>query len=475
MELSKIAIERGAEHTVRYLNGYQPVHRFVFTDWSVEVTVFGDYDAWDPVPPSVSDLIAWGKPDLVAFDRERQRVLFAVEESAATPTGNQATQRCERQFGAAKAGIPFWYLLSEFGRHIDGNVRRDSIWPTVMALKITQDRKLPSIVLHYSDLQNPEDYSAGSGLNALFSGLLLAIENAAKDRPLLWNLDESLTEQYENMLKFLGRQWRNQIDFLPGERALHNQNLATNYAKTAVGSDAAGQVLWDINFLRWPKTEILPKANRDSQRTRPLIKHDHLAAQMENDVTRGLAYGLSGRSGSRPQPEAQVAKWIEQQRVAFSAAPSLQPPAEFSIQLNDFPRSESGLRHLTTSRRITFLYDRWEDFERSVGEVFPRLLGKLPDFNPAAGVFVYVSNSIKPGRIFGDPFTGQIAAYATAFGKWDQDPRMVVTYFPHQSHSQAIAGAQREKNKGLTIIREMVDVAIFAGGVAYLPKSGDVL
>ncbi|MGH8893426.1 MAG: hypothetical protein ACRDWY_08995 [Actinomycetes bacterium] len=474
-QLGAVAVRLGGMHQVSFGNGYQPVHVIKHDDWAVEVTVYGSYDAWEPVPGPVKQLIGWGKPDLVAYDPATDRIIFAVEESAATPTGNQALQRCERQFGAAHEGVPFWYLLSEFGMHVDGNVRRDSIYPTIMALKISQDRGLPSVVLHYSDLANPEDYSAGGGLKALFDGLHQAISNAAQGKATLEGMADPLEDQYQNMLDFLERQWPNQIDFLPGEPAMKNVDLARQYALAAVGSAEAEDTLWDAKFLRWPSSDDLPQAARELQMRRDLIKHDLLADALEADVAAGHAYGLSSRTGSRPQPSDSITTWLGQQRRAFDAQPVLTPPASFDLELDDFPLSPSGLRHLTTSRRITFLYDSWDRLSETLVQTFPRLQQLLPDFEDDPPVFVYVSNSLKPGRIFGDPFTGQIAALATAFGKWDEKPRRVVTYFPHQTHAQAVAGAARTHNKGITIIRELVDLAVFAGGVGYVPSTGAVL
>jgi hypothetical protein len=79
---------------------------------------------------------------------------------------------------------------------------------------------------------------------------------------------------------------------------------------------------------------------------------------------------------------------------------------------------------------------------------------------------VYLSNSLKPGRIFGDPFTGQISAYSTAFGKFDHDPRLIVAYFPHQSFSQFMdTNKKLISNKGFVLMRELVDFVVLGGGV----------
>ena len=79
---------------------------------------------------------------------------------------------------------------------------------------------------------------------------------------------------------------------------------------------------------------------------------------------------------------------------------------------------------------------------------------------------VYISNSLKPGRIFGDPFTGQISCYSTVFGKFENNPRLVIAYFPHQSFSQFLDTKKKLiENKGYTLMRELVDIIILGGGV----------
>lgn len=79
---------------------------------------------------------------------------------------------------------------------------------------------------------------------------------------------------------------------------------------------------------------------------------------------------------------------------------------------------------------------------------------------------VYISNSIRPGRIFGDPFTGQISAYTSIFGYNNQKKRLIISYFPHQSFSQFLDTNNKNiNNKGFTIMRELVDLIILAGGV----------
>ena len=90
----------------------------------------------------------------------------------------------------------------------------------------------------------------------------------------------------------------------------------------------------------------------------------------------------------------------------------------------------------------------------------------LNTFDNQKKTMVYLSNSLKPGRIFGDPFTGQISCYSTVFGKFDYDSRLVIAYFPHQSFSQFMDSDKNKViNKGFTLMRELVDFIVLGGGV----------
>ena len=78
-----------------------------------------------------------------------------------------------------------------------------------------------------------------------------------------------------------------------------------------------------------------------------------------------------------------------------------------------------------------------------------------------------ISNTIKPGRIFSDPFTGQICCYASIFGQFDLSKRFVIAYYPHQSFGQFIDSKNKiVRNKGFKMIREIADLVIFGGGIA---------
>lgn len=130
--------------------GFIPQYSVQLGQVRLELEVFGGYGNWSALPKKIRELLDWGKPDIVGYDRSEDTVLFAVEETAAVPTGNQALQRCERMHGAGTMKVPFWYLLSQFGTHVDEGTRQASPWPALMAVALTATFRTPNIVLLYS-------------------------------------------------------------------------------------------------------------------------------------------------------------------------------------------------------------------------------------------------------------------------------------------------------------------------------------
>lgn len=197
-----------------YLFNFQP-HYVFFQDQEplFEATVFGGYRGWNPLPQAIADLINYGKPDVILYDRPTETVFFAIEETAAVPTGNQSLQRLERVWFAAEQRIPFAYLVSEYGMHLDGGIRRTSIWPSYLALKVSSQYRIPSLTLLYGDRQHPEDYDVGTGLQDLADITYLYIcewlgenvraEKAQVFRRVFREMGEFILDQVEEISPFL--------------------------------------------------------------------------------------------------------------------------------------------------------------------------------------------------------------------------------------------------------------------------------
>jgi len=474
--IADVAKKSGFRTKKTYLKGFIPYYSIYNDNECINLTVYGSYRSWSPLPQKIQDLIKWGKPDFIAYDSSSQKILFAVEETAATPTGNQAMQRCERQYGSARFEIPYWYLISEYGIHRDGGVRKDSIWPTIAALKLSRLKQTPCIVLHYADIDNPEDYNSGSGVGYLFSSLFAMLLNHACNRPVLTNLSSLLKDQFQEMLTFLEGQWQNIIDFLPGEEIVKSSKTAGILARLTCGEIVLSNEL--DGFLEWPIIEDVPDDVKDEWHGKGLIKYDPLCDLFEKDIDLGKAYYLSDNAGSgKPPSTQQIQKFVQEQKKIFQHTSTLNPSASFSMKVSDFPKTnENGdRRHLTTAKNIVYLYDSWNELRDTIVKAYPRLERHLLKRKDDIPVFVYVSNSLKPGRLFGDPFTGQLSAYSTAFGKFDKSSRLVVAYYPHQVHPQAIIDGETAHNKGITLMEELTDLIIFHAGVAVDLKTKKVM
>ncbi len=458
--LSMILKSLGVDPKLDYVLGFIPMATMEIDGILVRMIVFGAYKSWAALPSRVRDLLAWGKPDFVAYSQNNDSILFAVEETAATPTGNQPTQRCERMYGAARKRIPFWYLVSEYGVHLDGGTRRDSIWPTLAAAKLAHAFHTPCAVLHYSEADSPENYEAGTGTETLFQSLALIILNHVRGADPLTDLEGPLTSQFEGMLAFVKNQANEQVSYLAPTGFESDRAAAEYLAKTSVhdGTERAA------GFMHWPIVSGLPSSIRGLQRASTLIKNDPLLPKIEQLVAQGKAYVLSNNTGSRPQPRGSLIDWITRQRLLHDSGPTLTIPASFSLDIDDFPVTETGLHHVTTAKNIFYLIDRWADLRSQLESAYPRLENRIKDLGDESPCLLYVSNSVLPGRIFGDPFTGQIAAYATVFDKLASNPRKVIAYFPHQSYGVVNDPANLD-NKGKTMMSELVDLLVFHSGV----------
>ena len=279
------------------------------------------------------------------------------------------------------------------------------------------------------------------------------------------------------MIDFVLSEWERMIDFLPSIELMKREDTSKKIACYALNRNELDKSF--INqFLVWPKFSELPLSIQKSQSGKSLLKYDKLAFLLEKDVDNKKAYNLSNNAGSgKPPKKGQLLSWINEQKSLFDKAPKITPPITFNMKLSDFPKTESGNYHITTAKNIIYLYDKWEDLYKSIITAYPRLTEKLSNkYENDQPVFLYLSNTIKPGRLFGDPFTGQLSAFSTIFGKFDIHNRLVIAYFPHQNFSQVLnSNGTFTKNKGMTLYTELTDLIIFNEGVAINLKGEEIL
>lgn len=208
------------EIRVDYLHGFQPSFKLVGKNGEVfNAIVYGDYKSWEPVPDQIKDQLEYGKPDVLLYDPKANRILLGIEETAAVPTGNQSLQRLERVWYAANAGIPFVYLVSEFGLHRDGHVRRSSIWPSYLALMLSSQYKTPSVTMLYGSHEKPEDYSVGRGVEMLGKLTHLVVQGWLGDN-IMESKASVLKDAYKEMCRFILSQYKEISPYLPGTQHL---------------------------------------------------------------------------------------------------------------------------------------------------------------------------------------------------------------------------------------------------------------
>jgi hypothetical protein len=346
-----------------------------------------------------------------------------------------------------------------------------------MGLELMHGTQVPSIILHYSDADNPEDYSTGTGTTSLFKLLALVLRNCSNGLEPFANANGLIESQLQEMVSYVESNWSAGLYFVADVSHLNIAEEASRLCSTSRNplQDNAGV---RSSFLRWPLVSDLSSEQQRTQAPRPLLKRDVFAETLEADIGERKAYGPIKGSGSKPQRRKSLDLWIRQQNAKQSdwQTRSGHPDSEFKLQLRDFPQSKSGLHHVITSQRILYLYDSTEDAEKAIWKSFRRLRNKrlFSDTERHSPALVYVSNSVKPGRIFGDPYTGQISAYSVSFGALSK-ARVVIAYFPHQSVAQAADELADQNNKGQRIMAELTDLLIFGGGLAIRAKHGELI
>jgi len=220
---------------VYYEYGFRPVYEFgqLGDITSLRATVYGDYRAWPNLPEQIDQLLGYGRPDIVAYSRADDLILFGVEETAAVPTGNQSLQRLERVWYAATKQIPFVYLMGEYGLHKDGGVRRTSIWPAYLSIKLSGQFTCPSLILTYGDKEHYDDYNVGYGLQQTGQFVYLALAKKAK-----LNVKTEEKNLYKAVFQDMAGFILNQMDeiapFCPGKQMLGREDFAEFLASRIV-------------------------------------------------------------------------------------------------------------------------------------------------------------------------------------------------------------------------------------------------
>jgi len=272
--------KRFSNAPVTYERGFIPVFNIASGDRSLTIKVYGDYEAWSPKPSAIAEILQYGKPDFMLFAADEGRVLFIGEETAAVPTGNQSTQRCERVVGAClqRPPVAFAYLLPEYGLHLDGQPRRASVWPAMLAAKLSDQYTTTSLVLLFGDREHLEDYSVGEGVGLMFDLVTTHVKEYMGLPAADWAQarESTVAKARQLMLEFVRDQAPSMLKVLPG------------YCTNGSGLD-------------WPPARQVsdPSAFVASN----LIRYDAFLAAVYESVQTHKAYTLVTGSGSKPKGE----------------------------------------------------------------------------------------------------------------------------------------------------------------------------
>lgn len=457
---------------LEYLEGFIPSYTYKISDGlEVNITVYGSYKNWSPLPTKIKELLDWGKPDLVIYNPMIDEIVLAMEETAAIPTGNQALQRCERIFGSARLKIPFWYLIGEFGIHKDGGTRRDSIWPTILSIRLSNVYKTPCVTLHYSDKEHPEDYTMGEGVKTLFESIsLFILEHFGKaTKSDLFNI---LLPQYEKMNRFVESQWKSLISYMPLSNKLLDEQVNLELVQNSLGNTNLTEITKELYC--WPTTEGLPKEFVKAIVPNGYINEEKIVLELEKLVLLKKAYNIVIGAGSKPQKLNDIKLWIKQQTAIAKKSKVYHGSLVYDAM--KYVKTINGNYHLTTAKNVFYLIDDSKSIENILMKLY--VYNKKLKFGENKPVFFYLSNSMKPGRIFGDPFTGQLSAFANIFTKNNlgEKERLSIAFYPYQVHNQLFDGnGEFNSNKGITIMRDLLDFAIFHSGVIVDFKKGEII
>ncbi len=186
-----------------YKHGFVPTLKITVASMTINFIVYGYYDSWEDTPTIISSQLEYGKPDGIIYDPIKEKIIFAYEETAAVPTGNQSIQRSERTWYAAYKKIPFVYLLGKFGMHIDQRNRKVNIWPAYLGLKLSTAYRIPSLTLLYGNENEPEDYDSGNSMSQLEKLIAWYLKDHINQNPKQSDLENILKNIYKEMCTFI--------------------------------------------------------------------------------------------------------------------------------------------------------------------------------------------------------------------------------------------------------------------------------
>ena len=178
-DIQKKAADVGWTGTMSEIQGFIPQLHLQKGNMAACITGFGDYRTWHHLPNELAELLKSGKVDIIPWDPLHGKALIAIEDTSATPTGNQPLQRGERFVAAATKRIPVIYLLPAAAlKFSDGNVRSPNIWMPICALQLIARYRSIALTMWFGDKHNADDKTVGSGQERMQEMMWAAILGA---------------------------------------------------------------------------------------------------------------------------------------------------------------------------------------------------------------------------------------------------------------------------------------------------------
>ena len=452
---------------IKYEYGFVPVLTIDVNSTKIKFVVYGYYTSWKNIPEKISELLLFGKSDAIIYDPKDDKIIFVYEETAATPTGNQALQRLERTWYSAYQRVPFVYLVGKHGLHKDGGIRTNSIWPSYLCLKLSTQYKIPSLALLYGSKTEPENYDIGNSIEYLRSIIEWYIREHLELKPKQETLQKLLESIYKEMCIFIKQQHKEISEDLAGKTLLEDNRLSKYIVNRALQTDNDEQF---SNEFKWHLTSKQQSTNKQS--------FDKFIKEIDKLIENRKAWWPMKGTTNRTEPYKKIKLWIDEQTSHKNKTElKTKTKKSTSIKLDQFP-DQNGKKLITTTTSILTLIDSTCDFldciEKSFGVDSRKAVDTIIDTKIPTALYV-TSSIISSGRAFkGDPFTGQSTAYSRIFsiGLNNEKERNMVAYYPNQLYSQFFSKKlEKLENKGTRCMQANFHVIIARDGIIIDPKN----
>ena len=430
----------------------------------MELAGFGDYRSWDHIPEELAALLREGKVDVVLYDRSNERILFAIEDSSATMTGNQAQQRAERLCAFAEREIPIAYLMPAYARkNADGGVRTPNLWVPITALMAITAYRVPVLVFFFGTAEQPDNKRAGEGTERVsqvfWARLLGELGFPNESIPLI-------ETQVDHLLQIVNERRDELFYGIPNWDPERMPQWSRVLAQCAAGQKADPTVPLPFDWRKKPAG--LPQLASADTRYIDLP----FAVGICEDLESGRAwYPVRGNSRGRPDSFDRIRKRIAVQKAAHeslgeSVSSSWEDPTPWVLQQG---KTASGRASPSVLSKGLVRYAQFGDLRRTLECRVPRTRGLLGDIDDNRPAILFVAANMVD-VFLRDPYAGMLASYAVANGALDPRQRtVVVLWTPWQSP----AVAYRVNRSGHLVIREnkstrswrkYADLTIFNGG-----------